>query len=157
LKFQYIFHVPQRTRWSIPRAQAWYALQAWPLGANYIPSTAVNTLEMWQEDTFDVKTIQRELFWAHQRLRMNVLRVFLHILVWMDNRDKFFQRVDIFLESAHNNSLKVMPVLFDECWNADPQLGKQPDPIPGVHNSRWVRCPGQSMLLNRTSWPIISQ
>ena len=112
---------------------------------------------MWQEETFDVKTIEQELAWANHRLHMNVLRVFLHILVWMENPTKFFQRFETFLTIAKKNNLQVMPVLFDECWNAEPQLGKQPDPIPGVHNSRWVRCPGQSMLLNKTSWPIMAQ
>ncbi len=111
---------------------------------------------MWQ-DTFDEATIKRELEWANKRLRMNALRVFLHVLVWMEDRIKFFQYVDTFLSIAHANNLKIMFVLFDECWNPNPQLGKQPEPIPGVHNSQWVRCPGQSMVLNKTSWPILGR
>lgn len=135
----------------------WYASQPWFVGANYLPSTAVNVLEMWQEDTFDVKTIRREFEWAHQRLGMNALRVFIHYLVWSENPEKFYQRLDTFLDLAKTNQLRVMIVLFDECWNAEGKLGKQPDPIPGVHNSQWVRCPGQAMLLNRTSWPLLAQ
>jgi hypothetical protein len=111
---------------------------------------------MWQ-DTFDETTIKRELQWANSRLKMNTLRVFLHILIWLDNPVKFFQRLEIFLNISQSNNLKIMLVLFDECWNANPQLGKQPEPIPGVHNSQWVRCPGQSMVLNKTSWLIIRQ
>jgi hypothetical protein len=111
---------------------------------------------MWQ-DTFDEVTIKRELTWANSRLRMNSLRVFLHILVWMDNPTKFYQRLDTFLGIAKDNNLKIMLVLFDECWNDTPKLGKQPEPIPGVHNSQWVRCPGQPMVLNKTSWPIIAR
>ena len=42
---------------------------------------------MWQ-DTFDEETIKRELSWANKRLRMNSLRVFLHILVWMDDTEE---------------------------------------------------------------------
>ncbi len=111
---------------------------------------------MWQ-DTFDEVTIKRELEWANKRLRMNALRVFLHILVWMDNPRKFYKRLDTFLDIAKDNNLKIMLVLFDECWNDTPKLGKQPEPIPGVHNSQWVRCPGQSMVQNKTSWPILRQ
>jgi len=111
---------------------------------------------MWQ-DTFDEVTIKHELEWANKRLRMNVLRVFLHVLLWMDSPTKFFQRLDTFLQISNDNNLKIMFVLFDECWNPDPQLGKQPEPIPGVHNSQWVRCPGQPMVLNKTSWPILKQ
>lgn len=146
-----------RTRWSIPRAQTWYSSQPWLVGANYLPSTSVNVLEMWQEDTFDVKTIQQELERAHQRLGMNVLRVFLHFLIWAENADKFYQRFETFLGIAKKNNIRIVPVLFDECWNAESKLGKQPEPIPGVHNSQWVRCPGQAMLLNRTSWPLLAQ
>ncbi|CAF1191589.1 unnamed protein product [Rotaria sordida] len=145
-----------KSRWSILRAQAWYASQPWLLGVNYLPSTSVNVLEMWQ-DTFDEITIKRELKWANNRLRMNTLRVFLHTLVWMENSRKFFKRLDTFLDISKNNNLKIILVLFDECWNAEPLLGKQPEPIPGVHNSQWVRCPGQSMVLNKTSWPIIRE
>jgi hypothetical protein len=111
---------------------------------------------MWQ-DTFDEVTIERELNWAHTRLRMNALRVFLHVLVWMDNPRNFFQRLDRFLTISDANHLKIMLVLFDECWNPNPQLGQQPEPIPGVHNSQWVRCPGQEMVLNKTSWPLLAQ
>jgi hypothetical protein len=35
-----------------------------------------------------------------------------------------------------------MFVFYDDCWNENPTLGKQPDPVPGVHNSGWVKCPG---------------
>jgi hypothetical protein len=36
--------------------------------------------------------------------------------------------------------------LFDDCWNPTYKSGKQPDPIPGVHNSQWVQCPGNIKL-----------
>jgi hypothetical protein len=112
---------------------------------------------MWQDDTFDEVTIKRELTWASKRLQMNTLRVFLHVLLWMENPTNFFKRIDTFLNIANNNNLKIMLVLFDECWNEEPKLGKQPEPIPGMHNSQWVRCPGQPMVLNKTSWSILGQ
>ena len=52
------------TRWSRDRANEWYAAQPWLVGCNFIPSTAINQLEMWQGPTFDPKTIGRELGWA---------------------------------------------------------------------------------------------
>jgi len=51
-------------RWSEARANAWYAQQPWPVGADFLPSTAINELEMWQADTYDPATIDRELGWA---------------------------------------------------------------------------------------------
>ena len=112
---------------------------------------------MWQTATFDIETIKRELSWANQRLKMNVLRVFLHIFVWKEDKQIFFQRLDTFLRVASENNLRIMFVLFDECWNADPKPGKQPEPIKGVHNSQWVRCPGQTMLLDKSTWPMMAR
>lgn len=147
----------QKNRWTAARARDWYSAQPWFIGANYIPSTAVNVLEMWQKETFDAQTIERELHWASQRFKMNSLRVFLHALLWMDNSTEFFERIEIFLSIADKNKIKVMFVLFDECWKPDPQLGKQPEPINGVHNSQWVRCPGQKMLMDRSFWPTMGR
>ncbi|CAF3864944.1 unnamed protein product, partial [Rotaria sp. Silwood1] len=48
-----------------------------------------------------------------------------------------------------------MFVLFDECWRPDPQLGPQPEPIPGQHNSQWVRCPAQAWLMDTSKWPLL--
>ena len=48
-------------RWSTDRANAWYASQGWLLGANYVTSTAVNQLEMFQAGTFDPRRIDGEL------------------------------------------------------------------------------------------------
>jgi len=51
-------------RWSKTKADNWYDGQPWLVGCNFIPSTAINQLEMWQADTFDPKTIDKELGWA---------------------------------------------------------------------------------------------
>ena len=51
-------------RWSEEKANAWYQQQPWLVGANYIPATAINELEMWQAETFDPKQIDKELGWA---------------------------------------------------------------------------------------------
>jgi len=66
-------------RWSPAKANAWYASIDWPVGANFVPSTAINQLEMWQADTFDPDTIDRELGRA-AAIGMNTMRVFLHDL-----------------------------------------------------------------------------
>ena len=72
-------------QWSKDKANAWYEEKGWLLGCNYAPSSAVNQLEMWEADTFDPKTIDRELSWA-EGLGFNTLRVFLHHLLWEHDR-----------------------------------------------------------------------
>ena len=67
--------------WSPERADAWYKEHKWMTGANYIPATAINQLEMWQAETFDAVTIDREPGWA-QNIGFNTMRVFLHHIAW---------------------------------------------------------------------------
>ncbi len=132
-------------RWSGSQAQSWYAAQPWILGSNYSPSDAINPLEMWQAATFDPARIDVELGWA-QGLGMNTMRVFLHDLLWEQDRRGFKRRIRIFLRIAAKHHIKPIFVLFDSCWDPDPHLGPQHPPIPGVHNSGWVQAPGAKAL-----------
>src|SRR5678816_2699347 len=87
--------VAQSQRWSEQQARDWYAKQAWLVGANYNPASAINQLEMWQADSFDPKRIDLELGWA-EGLGMNTMRVSLHDLLWQDS-EGFKRRLDQFL------------------------------------------------------------
>jgi hypothetical protein len=138
-------------RWSKERAREWSAQQPWLVGCNFIPSTAVNQLEMWQADTFDPATIDRELGFA-QGVGMNVVRVFLHDVAWEEDAAGLKQRIGRFLDLAEKHHIRVMFVLFDSCWNDAPKAGKQPAPKPGVHNSGWLRAPGSARLFDSRTW-----
>jgi len=130
--------------WSAERARAWYEATPWLLGMNFLPSTAVNAMEMWQQETFDEATIARELSWA-QSFGYNSARVFLPYLAWSIDEDGFLSRFETFLRLADARGIAVLPILFDDCafdGGRDPAAGPQPDPIPGVHNSRWTPSPG---------------
>src|SRR5690349_1639873 len=83
----------QTTRWSEQQANAWYAAQPWLVGSNYVPKSAINQLEMWQEATFDPAEIDKELGWAEE-LGMNTMRVFLHDLLWQQDSAGFRKRID---------------------------------------------------------------
>jgi hypothetical protein len=137
--------------WPAARANQWYSQQAWPVGSNYISSTAINELEMWQPDTFDLPTIDRELGWA-QSLGMNTMRVFLHNLLWQQDSQGFLHRMDQFLEVADKHHIKIMFVLLDSVWDPQPYLGKQRAPKPHVHNSGWVQAPGADLLKDDSRW-----
>lgn len=132
-------------RWTEARANAWYARQPWLVGANYIPATAINELEMWQGDTFDAARIDKELGWA-ESIGMNTMRVFLHDLPWQQDPAGFKARIDRFLGIAATHHIRPMFVLFDSCWDPNPKPGKQRAPTPGVHNSGWMQSPGASAL-----------
>ncbi|MDQ2774748.1 MAG: cellulase family glycosylhydrolase [Acidobacteriota bacterium] len=141
-----------RGPWSTKKAQHWYAGMAWPVGSNYLPSDAVNELEMWQAGTFDPKRIDAELGWA-QNLGMNTMRVFLQDLLWSQDKEGFTRRIGTFLEICQKHHIRPIFVLFDSCWNPYPHLGKQPEPTPGVHNSQWVQSPGAEALKDPAQYP----
>jgi len=135
------------TVWSIEEAQQWGKNMPWLRGANFNPSTAINQLETWQKESFDPVTIDRELGWAED-IGFNCMRVYLHHLAWQVDREGFISRVDQYLDIADKHGIKTIFVFFDDCWNATYQAGKQPDPRPGIHNSGWVRDPGDLLFQN---------
>jgi len=143
-------------RWSEEQASTWYARQPWPVGADFLPSTAINELEMWQGDTYDRATIDRELGWA-EAIGMNTMRVFLHNLLWEQDAPGFQKRMDDFLTIAARHHIRPVFVLFDSCWDPFPKLGPQRPPIPGVHNSGWVQAPGAMVLADAAQYPKLER
>ena len=143
--------VPSTARWGEERSRAWQQDAGWLVGCNFMPPTAGNQLEMWQGDTFDPPTIDRELGWA-KGLGFNSVRVFLlHDLLWRIDGDRFLARVDAFLSIASSHDISTMLVLFDGVWD--------PSRIPGpkggrvrVSNSIWVQSPGSAILADPAHW-----
>jgi hypothetical protein len=142
----------QTARWPEQKAHAWYARQPWLVGSNYVPKSAINQLEMWQEATFNPTEIDTELSWA-EAMGMNTMRVFLHDLVWQQDTAGFQKRIEQFLTIASRHHIRPMLVLFDSCWDPLPHVGPQHPPIPGVHNSGWVQSPGATALADRSQYP----
>ncbi|MGB9029177.1 MAG: 1,4-beta-xylanase [Acidobacteriaceae bacterium] len=139
-------------RWTEAQANDWYAHQPWLVGSDYIPSYAIDQLEMWQADTFNPQRIDTELGWA-ESLGMNTMRVFLHDLLWKQDADGFRDRMATFLGLCAKHHIRPIFVLFDSVWDPDPKLGPQHPPIPGVHNSGWVQSPGRTALADPAQYP----
>lgn len=135
----------QPQRWTEEAANAWYAKQPWLVGANFVPSDAINQLEMFQAATFNPALNDKELGLA-ESIGMNTMRVFLHDQLWQQDPQGFTKRLDAFLTIAAKHHIRPLFVLFDSCWEPNPQLGPQHPPIPGVHNSGWVQSPGGAEL-----------
>ena len=128
--------------WGQAKANSWYKQQGWLRGCDFITSSAVNQLEMWQAETFDSAGINRELGYA-ESIGLNCMRVFLHHAAWQQDKDGFKKRMDIYLSIANSHHIKTMFVFFDDCWNESYKTGTQPAPKVGVHNSGWLRDPGK--------------
>jgi hypothetical protein len=145
-------------RWEEIRIWTWFDNLGPVKGVNYVPRTAVNSVEMWMKDTFDPDTIDEELGWAHD-LGYSSIRVQLQYAVWKDDPDGFLDRVDRLLDLASDHGLRVVPVLFDDLNLAGqpPVIGKQLDPVPGEHNARWVPSPSPETVKDRDQWPDLEK
>jgi hypothetical protein len=117
------------------------------MGFNYVTTTAINSTEMWQKESYDAKSIDDELALA-SGIGYNSCRVFLQFLVWEAERDGFLNTFDNFLSLAHKHGISVVPILFDNCAFSgnEPILGKQQEPAPGIHNSGWTPSPGFTIM-----------
>jgi hypothetical protein len=140
-----------RAMWSKAEANRWYDIQPWLVGANYTNRSAINQFEMWQADTFDLKQIDQELGWA-QAMGMNVMRVYLHNMLWENDAAGLKRRMAQFLDIAERHHVRIMFVLFDSCWDPNPVAGPQRPPIPGVHNSGWMQAPGAARLADASQY-----
>ena len=148
-------------RWTNEQAWEWYKKQPWIAGVNYVPSTACNTTEFWSADTFDGKTIDRELGWA-QGLGFDSCRVFVQYLVWKNDPEGLKKRLTTFLSIADKHGISTVPVLFDDCAFGDPPqtepyLGKQREPIPGMILPSWTPSPGLKAVTDKAAWPDLEK
>jgi len=72
----------------------------------------------------------------------NIIRVYLHDMLWQQDSSGFMNRIDQFLAIAKKHNIKVMFVLLDSCWNPHPKLGKQYE--PKQHDSTFTIPAGSS-------------
>lgn len=140
-----------RDMWTKDEANGWYDQQPWMVGANYNNRSAINQFEMWQADTFNPEEIDQELGWAAD-MGMNIMRVYLHNMLWEEDAEGLKQRMETFLDIAEKHDIRIMFVLFDSCWDPNPVSGPQRPPIPGVHNSGWMQAPGEARLSDESRY-----
>jgi hypothetical protein len=119
----------------------------WVQGAVFVPTNCVNEAQQWDE--YDPVVNDRELHYASV-YGINVVRVYLHYYVYLKKKAALLASIEDFLERADKYGIKTEFVFFDDCWNQPPKdlLSadyRYPAPIPGVHNSRWLVCPGDDV------------
>jgi len=119
----------------------------WVQGAVFVPTNAVNEAQEWDE--YDPVVNDRELHYASV-YGINVVRVYLHYYVYLKKRGALLASIEDFLQKADRYGIRTEFVFFDDCWNQPPKdlLSsdyRYPAPIPGVHNSRWLVCPGDEV------------
>lgn len=140
-------------KWSEEKSWEWHKAQGWLRGFNYLPRTAVNWTEMWQQDTFDPACIAQELQWAAE-VGYNTLRTNLPFVVWQHDRDGLMARIEDFLNICQRAGIKVMLTLMDDCgFSGDhPFIGQQKQPVAGLHNSQAAASPGRNIVMQPYLW-----
>ncbi len=139
-------------RWSEEKANEWAADKGWIVGCNYVCATAINQIEMWQQETFDPATMDRELALA-EGLGFNTVRVFLSNLVYTADPEGFKDRFDEFLSICEKHRQRALVTFWTNGGKCeDPKLGPQPETVQGVHNSQWCMTPGAEVVNDPTRW-----
>jgi hypothetical protein len=134
-------HAPEALAPDTPRDWRWVQ------GMVFVPTNAVNEAQQWDE--YDPATNERELHYASV-YGINVVRVYLHYYVYLKKKDVLLRDIEDFLTRANRYGIRTEFVFFDDCWNQPPQTllsadYHYPAPIPGVHNSQWLVCPGDEV------------
>ena len=143
----------QGERWSKEKAQAWHASRKRLKGFNFLPNTSINSIEMFQEDTFDPAAIKSDFTYS-QALGFDTARVFLSHTLWKDQAESYKANFARYLEIADAANISTMPTFFDDCAFSlrEPSVGDQGEPKPGVTNSGWVPSPGLALVEDRSVW-----
>ncbi len=120
----------------------------WVHGAVFVPTSVVNESQQWDE--YDPVINDRELHYA-SLYGINCVRVYLHYFIYLKDKERLLKNIEDFLTRADKYGIKTEFVFFDDCWN-EPSKDilkpgyKYPNPVFGVHNSRWLLSPGQDAL-----------
>ncbi|MGN0635846.1 MAG: cellulase family glycosylhydrolase [Acutalibacteraceae bacterium] len=132
------------TKWSREKAWAWYNAKPWIRGCNFMSSDCANRIDQWQSYGFEARfaTAQRELALAAQT-GFNSIRIIPEFFVWQEEHDGFMERLERYIEAAHQNGLSCMLVLGNDCVPPKQEalrrmhLGEQPVDW-GFHGGRKV-------------------
>lgn len=141
--------------WTTERAWAWYKSKPWIVGWNYTPSTCVNYIEWWQDETHvSDSSIHRELGLGEQ-LGYNSVIVYLPYIVWVKDSAYLKNRFSRFLAIAESHHISVSPTFFDDVGfkTSDPVLGDQGEPVAGQLMSQWTANPGPTLAVSTAERP----
>lgn len=139
---------PARVKqWTAAQARAWWAKQEWPVGCMMTPCGTRNQYDVWQAETFDPASLTRE-FNLCKNLGFNLVRLYLHEDMWLQDAAGFKARIDEVLSIAAERGIRVT---FTFCTNGGSSRpfpdGKQPA------GAGWVQSPKDDIFFDESRWP----
>ena len=105
--------------WSKEKAWAWYNAQPWMRGCNYLPASAANYADMWQELGSEerFKEMEKEFALA-QKTGFNVMRLIIHeqgFGIWLADHDGFMARFERWLQLLDQYGMRAIILLGNDC------------------------------------------
>lgn len=119
-------------RWSKEKAWEWYDNMPWLRGCNYMSADCANRIDQLQSFEFEKRfeTTKKELALAEE-LGFNTIRMIIEYVVWKEEHDTYFERLDRYLDLCASHGISVMVTLANDCmpeknefWKL-PAIGKQ--------------------------------
>ena len=130
--------------WTKEKAWEWYNAQPWIRGCNYMPASAANRLDMWQEYGSGERfgEMDRELALA-ESIGFNTVRVLLEengFGAWYYEHDDFMRNFEKFLTLCGKHKIRAIVGLGNDCSRPKPLWSiPKPGPQPcdwGYHGAR---------------------
>ena len=130
--------------WTKEKAWEWYAGQPWIRGCNYMPASAANRVDQWQElgceERFE--EVERELALAEE-IGFNAMRIIVGVQgfgVWFADHDGFMERFERYLAILDRHKMRACITLCGDCMRPK-EYWKMPTPGPqsydwGYHGGR---------------------
>lgn len=117
--------------WPKEKAWEWYNAQPWIRGCNYMPASAANRVDQWQELGSEARfaEVERELALA-EKIGFNTLRIVVEhqgFGVWLAEHDGFMARFERMLSIMQKHGLRAIVVLGNDC-SRPKELWKLPKP-----------------------------
>ena len=105
--------------WPKERAWEWYNAQPWIRGCNYMPASAANRVDQWQELGCEERfaEVERELALA-ETIGFNALRIIVEeqgFGVWLAEHDGFMARFERMLSIMAKHRMRAIVVLGNDC------------------------------------------
>ena len=110
------------------------------VGTNYTPAFAVNQIHFFTCYTDYRPEIKKELECA-SKIGMNSLRIYLHNKPFEDDKISFMKNLEYLIEDCSQVNIKPLFIFFDDCWHGEEEIVYEFEPIDGMHNGRWAKCP----------------
>ena len=144
-----------RDVWSPEKANEWFKKQPYRAGVNYVPSYAINSIEFWQNESFNIDVIEKELA-LMSSVGFNAVRIFLSDIVWKYQEREAMKNLESFLRAADKYGIGSMIVFFTNGGKLGAKLGKQPEPA-GLHNSGWFKTPDMDIFRDKSKWGYLER